>query len=184
MNKLKRRLQLSDDYLVSCSMIVCLVAKNQPSWITKSGNQLIEDETKRTNFFIRKGLSEIYQLRRCQAIIEDISKEIESIGSFVDNAVKLETPRREQQAQIDSTHWLVVRDHAKRVFKSLESRLSCSCSCEHFHQASLQLRIKNDTTQSGFRVKCILSLEKKPGRNPLPPWKWRDIDIEPERVDS
>ena len=101
----------------------------------------------------------------------------------MDNATKLEAPRREQRAQIDSTHWLVVRDHAKRVFKSLESRMACPCACEHFHQASLQLRIENETSQSEFRAKCILSLEKKPGPTLVAPWKWRDVDIEPERVD-
>jgi len=121
---------------------------------------------------------------RCQAIIEDISQEIERIGSFIENATKLEAPRRERRAQIDSNYWLVVRDHAKRVFKSLESRLTCPCSCEHFHQASLQLRIESESSQTEFRVKCILSLEKNPGSTLVPPWKWRGIEIEPERVDS
>ena len=150
--------------------------------MTISGNEIIEDKAKRTGFFIRRGLSDIYRLRQCQAIIEDISQEIERVSSFVDNAIKLEAPRSEHQAQIDSSHWLTVRDHAQRVFKSLESRLSRPCSCKHYHRASLELRINNETSQSDFRAKYILSLEQKPGLTCVPPWNWRDIEIEPEPV--
>jgi len=152
--------------------------------MTILGSQIIEDEARRTAFFVGRGVSEIYRLRRCQAVIGDVCQDIQRIGSFIENATKLEAPRREQRAQVDSKHWLVVRDHAKRVFESLESRLACPCSCEHFHQASLQLRVESDSCRNKFRAKCILSLEKKPGPTLVPPWNWRNIDIEPERVDS
>lgn len=114
--------------------------------------------------------------------MQKLDKEIETIGGFFNDAIELEAPRREHQAQIDSSHWLAVRDYAQCIFKSLESRLSTPCPCEHFHRASLQLRISNETCQSDFRAKFILSLEKKPGATVVAPWNWRDIDIKPERI--
>ena len=114
--------------------------------------------------------------------MQKLTKEIETIGNFFNDAIELEAPRREQREKIDSKQWLSVRDHAERVFNCLDSRLSRPCPCGHFHQVSLQLRIRNEASQSEFRAKCVLSLEKIPGGTLVPPWNWRDIDIEPEHV--
>jgi len=183
LDKLKRRLKLSDDYQVSCPIIAYDIAKDQPSWITKSGSQLLEDKTKRAAFFNQKDLYKMYRLWRCETIIEDIILETERIHGFVKIAVGLEATRQERKVHIDSTHWLTVRDHAQRIFESLESRLSLPCSCKHSHRASLQLHTMNDISQSDFQAKCILSLEQKPGQTAVAPWKWRDIDIKPECID-
>ena len=114
--------------------------------------------------------------------MQKLTKEIETIGNFFNDAIELEAPRREQREKIDSKQWLSVRDHAERVFNCLDSRLSRPCPCGHFHQVSLQLRIRNEASQSEFRAKCVLSLEKIPGQTLVPTWNWRDIDIEPEHV--
>jgi len=187
LQQLKEKLELDNDYLVSYSIVAIGIAKDQPPWITKAGDQQqIQDTVKRAEFFGRTNWSMVSrrrQLLSCQRTMQKLTKEIETIGSFFNDAIELEAPRREQREKIDSSHWLAVRDHAQCIFKSLEARLSSPCSCEHFHRASLQLRIRNETCQSDFRAKFILSFEKKPGATVVAPWNWRDIDIKPERVD-
>ena len=155
----------------------------QPLWVTKVGNKRVVNDAECKKFFkgkwarIRGG----FDLEGCTRHVDRIMRDIELIGTMVKDIAELEQPRKKRQQQSDSSYWITVRDHARHLFNTLESRWSQPCSCQHWHRASLQLDVRapeSETLSTGVRFRIALSFDEKTAGANTTPWDWRDVEFE------
>lgn len=158
---------------------------SQPPWVTKVGSKEIIDEEERAKFFkskwirIKGGIDS----DGCTKLVDHILRDIDLISTMVKDAAELEGPRKKRKEQIDSSYWITVRDHAKRVFKSFESRWSQPCLCQSSHRANLQLDVRKGDEEfmsQNVRFRFVFSFDKCPTGSAVAPWEWRDVEIEPQ----
>lgn len=108
----------------------------------------------------------------------EIVGDINQIAALTKGAIALEPLRLEQKRRTNSTHWIRIRDHARRLFETFNSHWCCTCSCQYPHRASLRLDMRKDLdNETRFRFK--LSFDLDPAETVSLPWYWRDVEIKP-----
>lgn len=121
----------------------------------------------------RKSLSDALNLRKCTKTVNEICDTIDLLCKLISAAMG-----HEQSREIDNTaKWIKIRDHAQRLFSTLNSRWSQICPDKHSHRASLLVDPQSGCQIDG-RFVFVLSLDAEAAPT-LPPWNWRDVEIEP-----
>ncbi|KAI9772128.1 MAG: hypothetical protein M1840_001417 [Geoglossum simile] len=149
----------------------------KPLWIAGDGAL---DKNARKKFFknawtrIKGG----FDSDKYATLLEEIDRDIYKISKLTPSATRLEPIRAGKRNWLNFTYWKNVRDQAQRLFESLSLRF-CPCSCQHPHQANLQLDVQRDYDAKGDTVRfAFLFTFRKDTYTPTPlPWDWRDVGI-------
>ncbi|KAF2688928.1 hypothetical protein K458DRAFT_385090 [Lentithecium fluviatile CBS 122367] len=118
------------------------------------------------------------ELHKCQQLLDSIDRDIDKLDRLTTSSFKLEPLRVERRRHIQSIFWQNVRDQARGLFESLNSRF-LPCSCNRLHQANLRLD-RRQATDVGMPAHFALLLTFQGSScNPQGlPWRWKDIELE------
>lgn len=128
---------------------------------------------------IKGGLNTDKYAKLLAAIMSDVSQ----ISALTQGAIILESLNLEQNRRANSHYWISIRDQAKRLFETFNSRWSQNCPCKHLHRANLRLEMRTEYgIENGVVFRFLFSFEPRTAVAAPLPWDWRDIEIEPFQI--
>ena len=144
------------------------------------------DSEARKKFFRsrRKRITGAFDLKKHTEMSNSICGVINQIVEFTKEAIELQNSagsiHRVRNKHNNPAHWINIRDHAKRLFRTLSEQWSCTCPCQRPHRASLlvdPLSGCHIDSRFVFAFSFDDNSAKAAGAEP-PPWNWRDVEIQ------
>lgn len=122
-----------------------------------------------------------FDTSKVTALLANIRSSISRIDRFTKGILAVTPEREALQQRANSRHWLEIRDHARRLLESLNSRWSCCCP--HPHRASLRLDIcHGGATNTGldirFGVLFSFDVDSTIQVSASLPWNWRNLNVQ------
>lgn len=120
-------------------------------------------------------------LTRALKIIED---DLFRLERLLEGSAQLSATGQPYKRRGSTRAWQNIRESAKRVFNALASHWQCSC--QHAHEVSLRLEARKAQKQAGLGVRfsVLFSFDANAMMTLKPPWEWRDVEIESNKVDD
>lgn len=185
----KKKLNLDNDMKVGTlpkisSLLNCRIELScQPSWIKKDGSI----ETSLRQRFFHKPWRHIkigFDTNKFASLLVEIEHDINQIDMLTRGSIALEPQRLERKRQDNAMYWLEIRNHARRLYESINLRWLCACQHPHRANLRLDLRRRCEVDEASVRFGILFSFDVDGAGTMSLPWNWRDVEIEPFKAPS
>jgi hypothetical protein len=150
----------------------------QPEWVASDGTV---DEKARKSFFrsLRVKTGGGFNAAKFETLLTGVDRDIDKLSNLTSGSIQLEPFKIRKRNQLQYAYWEKIRDQAQRISDQLSASF-LPCDCTHQHQANLRLDMRENcgAEEAGSKFAFLLTYEKHSHLESLPPWNWRDIEIE------